>query len=190
MPRKYFMYSSSDEETYESFRWHYSHSCSHRKTHSPSSSRHRKITSRHSPQHSSTRWERNRSWSLSKTRRKRHKSWSHYHSKPRKRQRHSRSHSRDIHTNKGHCRLQTWSHSKARGSHRLLTSPHNASSHKGDTSSTTECLKYHIRRELQSIVCHTRGQTRERIEANHPIKQQNMCLLQSGHYILMKSLVW
>ena len=143
MPRKYSMYSSSDEETYESSQWHYSCSCSHRKNRSPSSSRHRNITSRHSPPHSDTMWERDRSQSLSQTRRKRHESQSRSHSKPRKRQRHSRSHSRDIHTDKGHYRSQTQSHSKARGSHSVLTSPHNASSHKGDTSSATECLKYH-----------------------------------------------
>ena len=67
------------------------------------------------------------------------------HSKPMKRHRHSRSHSRDIHTNKGHYRPRTQSRLKARGSRSVLTSPHNASSHKGDMSSTTECLKYHSR---------------------------------------------
>ena len=114
-----------------------------RKTCSPSSSRHRNITSRHSPSHSDTRWERDRSPSLSRTRRKRHESRSRSHSNPRKRQRHSRSHSRDVHTNKEHYRSQ--SRSKSRGSCSVLTSPHNASSHKGEMSLTTECLKYRSR---------------------------------------------
>ena len=42
MPRKCSMYSSSDEETYDSSQQHYSLSHLHRKTCSPSSSRHRK----------------------------------------------------------------------------------------------------------------------------------------------------
>ena len=121
-------------------RQHYSISCSHRKTCSPSSSRHRNIASRHSPSHSDTRWERHRSPSFSWTRRKRHGSRSHSHSNPRKKRRH-RSHSRDFHTNKEHNRSR--SRSKSRGSCSVLTSPHNASSHKGETSLTTKHLKYH-----------------------------------------------
>ena len=141
--KKVFVYSSSDEDTYDSSQQHYSLSHLHRKTCSPLSSRHRNITSRHSPSHFDTRWERDRSLSLSQTRRKRHESQSRSHSNPRKRWRHSRSHSRDVHTNKEHYRSQ--SHSKARGSRSVLTSPHNASSHKGKMSSTTERLKYHSR---------------------------------------------
>ena len=80
---------------------------SHRKTRSPLSSRYRNITSTHSPLHSDTKWERDRSQSLSRTRRKRHGSRSHSPSKLRKRQRHSRSHSRDLHTNKGHYRSRS-----------------------------------------------------------------------------------
>ena len=91
--------------------------------------------------------ERERSPSLSRTRRKRHGSISRSHSKPRKRRRHSRSHSRDLHTNKGHYTSQ--SHSKARGSCSVLTSSHNASSHKGETSLTTACLKYCSRLSLR-----------------------------------------
>ena len=140
MPRKCSMYSSSDEETYDSSRQHYSVSCLHRKTHSPSSSRHRNITSRHSPSHSDTRWERHTSPSLSWTRRKRHGIRSCSHSNLRKRRRHSRSHSRDFHTNKEHYRSRSLS--KSRGSRSVLTSPHNASGHKGEMSSTTEHLKY------------------------------------------------
>ena len=127
--------------TYDSSRQHYSISHSRRKTHSPSSSRHRNITSRHSPSHSDTRWERHRSPLLSWTRRKRHGSRSCSHSYPRKMRRHSRSHSMDFHTNKKHYRSR--SHSKSKGSRSVLTSPHNASGHKGETSSTTEHLKYH-----------------------------------------------
>ena len=143
MPRKCSVYSSSDEETYNSSWQHYSISCSHRKTRSPSSSRHRNITSRHSPSHSDTRWERHRSLSLSWTRRKRHWSQSCSRSNPRKMWRHSRSHSRDFHTNKEHYRSRSCS--KSRGSRSVLTSPHNASGRKGETSSTTERLKYHSR---------------------------------------------
>ena len=140
MPRKCSVCSSSDEETYDSSHQHYSISHSHRKTWSPSSSRYRNITSRHSPSHSDTRWETHRSPSLSWTRRKRHGSQLRSHSNPRKRQRHSRSHSRDIHTNKEHYRSRSCS--KSRGSHSVLTSPHNASGHKGEPSLTTEHLKY------------------------------------------------
>ena len=140
MRRKCSVYFSSDEETYDSSRQCYNISHSHRKTRSPSSSRHRNITSRHSPSHSDTRWERHRSPSLSWTRRKRHGSRSCFHSNPRKRWRHSRSHSRDFHTNKEHYRSR--SRSKSRGSRSVLTSPHNASGRKGETSSTTEHLKY------------------------------------------------
>ena len=113
MPRKCSVYSSSDEETYDSSRQHYSGSHSHRKTCSPSSSRH--ITSRHSPSHSDTKWERHRSPLLSWTRRNRHGSRSHSRSYPRKRLRHSRSHSTDFHTNKEHYRSRSHpslSHSK------------------------------------------------------------------------------
>ena len=141
MPRKCSVYSSSDEKTYNSSWQHYSISRSHRKTCSPSSSRHRNITSRHSSSHSDTRWEKHRSPSLPWTRGKRLGRRSCSHSNPRKRRRHSRSHSRDIHTNKEHYRSR--SRSKSRGSHSVLTSPHNASSCKGETSLTTECLKYH-----------------------------------------------
>ena len=143
MPRKCSMYSSSDEETYDSTQQHYSISRSCRKTRSPSSSRHRNITSRHSPSHSDTRRERHRSPLLSWTRRKRHGSRSCSHSNPRKRQRHSRSHSMDFHTNKEHYRSR--SRSKSKGSRSVLTSPHNASGCKGETFSTTEHLKYHSR---------------------------------------------
>ena len=113
MPRKCSVYSSSDEETYDSSQQHYSISRSCRKTRSPSSSRHRNITSRHSPSHSDTRWERHRSLLLSWTRRKRHVSRSRSPSNPRKRQRHHRSHSRDFHTNKEHYRSRSPSKSKA-----------------------------------------------------------------------------
>ena len=140
MPRKCSMYSSLDEETYDSSQQHYSVSHLHRKTRSPLSSRHRNITSMHSPSHFDTRWERHRSPSLSWTRRKRHGSQSRSHSNPRKRQRYSRSHSRDFHTNKEHYRSP--SRSKSKGSRSVLTSPHNASGHKGETSLTTEHLKY------------------------------------------------
>ena len=140
MPRKCSLYSSSDEETYDSSQQHYSISCSHRKTRSPLSSRHRNITSRHSPSHSDTRWERHRSPLLSWTRRKRHGSLSCSRSYPRKRWRHSRSHSMDFHTNKEHYRSQSCS--KSKGSRSVLTSPHNASGRKGETSLTTEHLKY------------------------------------------------
>ena len=138
MPRKCSVYSSSDEETYDSSWQHYSVSRSCRKTRSPSSFRH--ITSRHSPSHSDTKWERHRSPILSWTRRNRHGSWSHSRSYPRKRRRHSRSHSMDFHTNKEQYRSR--SRSKSKGSHSVLTSPHNASGHKGETSSTTEHHKY------------------------------------------------
>ena len=141
MPRKCSVYSSSDEETYDSSRQHYSVSHSHRKTRSPWSSRN--ITSRHSPSHSDTKWERHRSPLLSWTRRNRHGSQSHSCSYPRKRRRHSRSHSMDFHTNKEHYRSR--SRSKSKGSRSVLTSPHNASGCKGEKSSTTEHHKYHSR---------------------------------------------
>ena len=48
--------------------------------------------------------------------------------------------SMDFHTNKEHYRSR--SHSKSKGSCSVLTSPHNASGRKGETSLTTEHHKY------------------------------------------------
>ena len=128
MPRNNYVYSSSDEETYQPSR-------SHRKTRSRSSSRHRNRTLMHSSSHSRKNWERGRSRSPSRTRKRKHESRSHSRSNARKRQTDIRSHSRDVYTNK-YYRSRTRSPSKARSIRRVLTSPHHPSSHKHDMPSS------------------------------------------------------
>ena len=175
MPRNCSVYSSSDEKTYNSSRWYYSHSHLHQKTHSPSSSRHRNITSRHSPSHSDTRG----------------KGIEADHSLEQGKKGMEADHALAQSQRKGGDTVDliqgTFTQIKDITDHDHIQNPeavavfwHHPTMHLVarvrclpplNISSTAHDRVPGIGRKLQSIVHHTLAQTRERIEADHSLKQ-------------------